>query len=1421
MRIGVLGPLEVDGGPASLGPRDRVVLSALTLQLGRAVSAERLAEALWGDDPPASWNKVVPGCVLRLRRSLGAVAIETIRDGYRLTLPADDVDAHRFERQLQRGRELIRLGEFDRAAYVLGEALALWRGTALADVEHWEPGRIEADRLAALRTEAEEARLDAALRAGRHADVLGTATSMVAHAPLRERGWGLLARAQYQAGNQGEALRTLQRARSVLANELGLDPGPELAGLEQAILRQDPALMGRTAVADGGVDCPYQGLVRYDVGDAEAFFGRDEEVAACLRRLREGGVLAVVGPSGSGKSSLVRAGVLPAVRREGRPLAVMTPGPHPADTLARTRTRGTVLMVDQCEEALTVCRDPEERARFFAALVEHAARGPVVLTLRADRLGDLAAYPDVARLVERGLYLLGPMTPTSLRSVVEGPAHQAGLLLEPGLVDLLVTEVEGEPGALPLLSHALRRTWERREGSTLTVDGYRAIGGIRGCVAQSAERVYESLPDEQRPVLRQLLLRLVTVDVDGEPARTRAARRVLVVDAQRADMVETLVSARLLTADQDSVEIAHESLARAWPRLSAWLDEDVEGQRILRHLSGSADAWDAMGRPDSELYRGVRLSRALGWRAQAAPQLTPTESEFLDVGRFAAEDEERAVARAERQLTSSRRRARLLVAGVVALVVVTLVGALLVVRQRESAAAAADAADARRLVNAAQESVEADQSLLLAAAAARLDDTAQTRTALLGTLARNAALVGAARVEPVHSVAVSPDGSTVVVGGDRTTTFYASSFGSSTPALSTSMLSAGTSLPYRADRVEFRADGQQVALGSTPNAICNLGELSNQLPVLLSPPDGSSELRLGVPGVSDSDDPGREICPLDLDYSADGRRLAVGVVTGPYRGPEEHLAIVWELSTPDRPILLKPSREVWGIALSPDGTLLYVGEAGLGPAGPSGSANVLPMPSVSVQDVATGTVLRSIDLEELPAPASSDIETAAGLLELSADGGTLAVAQADQVVLYDAMLGEQRRLEGLDGIAGSLQFSADGRRLAAGSLTGEVAVWDVAGGQPERFTGHSGAVLGLSFGPDDALVSGGLDGQLLVWDLDGRGRWLAREPTGTSAILGGVAVPSPDGRAVVYAGSTAGTGETIRFLDTATSRLSEPVPDPGGTTTVAWQPRSLGRLATAAGDTVRVWDAAASAVVAERALPGTNLAALGWSADGARLVAADRSGLVRPLDAATLEPAGAEVSAGAEVAALAVAPDGRSAVAVLKDGAGALLEFDEGTVTRRLELGVSALVAAQSPDGDLLAVGSAGGEVGLLDLGAGEWVAPPVVAHRASVTGLSFAPDGATLISSGFDGTVALFEGRTGVESARVRPGRLDVPAVAALPAPNQAVVATRDGAVYRFDTSFDAWITAACAAAGRDLTPEQWGAVVGDRPYAPTCPTA
>ena len=510
-------------------------------------------------------------------------------------------------------------------------------------------------------------------------------------------------------------------------------------------------------IGGSSATCPYRGLRPFDAADADFYFGRDAVVAEAVRRLEEFPLLLVVGPSGSGKSSLVRAGIVPAMAHAGHPARVVTPG---ADALAALTTAiaglypGGLLVVDQLEEVFAHDGDRDATRAFLdrlAARVEAGTR--VVATLRADYLGWVAESPELSRLAERGLLLLTPLTEDELRAAIEEPARLVGLILEPGLVDVLVRDVAGAPGGLPLLSHALAETWEQRESNVMTVDGYRATGGIHTAVAQSAERLYESLTPPDRDVLRTVLQRLVTPTPTGEPVATRVPTRVFAGSPEAPRLLDLLVRTRLVTVANDTVAIAHESLVRAWPRLRTWLDEDIEGQRIQAHLHITADTWDTLGRPDDELYRGARLAATREWVDRTHPVLAPLEEDFLSTATAAADAERLRQVRRNRQLRGALVAAIALLA--IALVAGTLAG--LNGRRAQSEAAAAEAGRATaeaaradeaasradevavealgaRLAGAAVNEPNPGLGLLLARQAVAISDNTTTQGALLNTL---------------------------------------------------------------------------------------------------------------------------------------------------------------------------------------------------------------------------------------------------------------------------------------------------------------------------------------------------------------------------------------------------------------------------------------------------------------------------------------------------------------------------------------------------------------------------------------------------------------------------------------------------------------------------------------------------------------
>ncbi len=762
MRIRVLGPLLVGDPPTALSRRDRVVAAALAARRGDPCAPDDIAEALWGGARPATWTKVVQGAVVRLRQALGHQAIDWGPDGYRLLVADDDLDVAVFEELLRRGRRLDEVGEPARALAAYDDALALWRGRPFPDLDDWPAGQDEVRRLEALRAGLDEERLSVAVSTGRAQESVGVAQQLVRESPYRERRWELLALALYASGRQAESLDAIASAKRTLREDLGLDAGAGITDLERAILGHDPSLPQGRAPRSSDI-CPYQGLTAFQPEHQDLFVGRETDVVACLRRLDEHPLLLVVGSSGSGKSSLARAGLVPALRRGGRSVVVVVPATEPVAELTRERegaASGTALVVDQLEE---LAGSPDaERTAFLDLVATWAQTGPVVLTIRSDRLDLLTASSRLAKQANRGLYLLPPLGEPELRRVVLEPADRVGLLVEPGLVDVLLRDVGDRPGALPLLSHALRQTWLNREGDVLTVDGYAATGGIAGAVAQTADAVYDELDADHRRALRSLLLRLVSITPDGAPVGTRLATGHR-TEPDLLTVIERLAANRLVTVEDGAVSLSHESLAQAWPRLRSWLDDDVRGRLVLEHLKVAAAGWAATGRPVAELYSGVRLAAAEEWRAASRPVLSADEEDFLDASLAHDEDDRRAEQQALRETRRRNRRLRVLLGTVAALLVLALTAAGLVVSSRRDTVRAARELAAARLGDLAAREPRADTALLAARQAVELASTPQTSADLLRAVdaradirsLRETGLTGFIGAQPQ----VSPDGS--------------------------------------------------------------------------------------------------------------------------------------------------------------------------------------------------------------------------------------------------------------------------------------------------------------------------------------------------------------------------------------------------------------------------------------------------------------------------------------------------------------------------------------------------------------------------------------------------------------------------------------------------------------------------------------
>ncbi|WTX12660.1 hypothetical protein OG303_11620 [Streptomyces sp. NBC_00005] len=510
-------------------------------------------------------------------------------------------------------------------------------------------------------------------------------------------------------------------------------------------LREAVAEAAEARVSDdtGEEQSPYPGLARFESGDGEHFHGRDDLTAELVRLTERARFAATVGASGSGKSSLLRAGLIPALRQAPdparRPAAIrlLTPGPHPARTHEALFTPhaapgDTLLVVDQFEEVFTLCADPAERARFLGQLLaatSPASRLRVLIAVRADFYGRCAEHGPLAEALRDATLLVGPMPARGLREAVVRPAAARRLVVERTLTSRIVADVADEPGGLPLMAHALREVWRRRTGKTLTLAAYEAVGGIQGAVAHTAEAAYAQCKPAEAAAVRALLLRLVNPGDGTEDTRRPADRAELDADDTTARILERLVRVRLLTVDGDTVDLAHEALIGAWPRLRGWIDEDRERLRLHRRLTEAAVAWAELGRDAGALYRGIRLTEAreaFGSEVREnSGELNRFERDFLAASVAAYEQGRRIAARATRRL-------RALTGALALLLCLAVVAGVAAWRQSGVSAHQRDEAEARRiaaLVDTLRES-EPRTAMRLALAAWHIADLPETRAAL-------------------------------------------------------------------------------------------------------------------------------------------------------------------------------------------------------------------------------------------------------------------------------------------------------------------------------------------------------------------------------------------------------------------------------------------------------------------------------------------------------------------------------------------------------------------------------------------------------------------------------------------------------------------------------------------------------------------
>ena len=1233
-------------------------------------------------------------------------------------------------------------------------------------------------------------------------------------------GCGELARAAYAVALDEASRLLVDAAARAAAGRSGLSAAEaELAGkvVDLQVVQDSARILAAPAgpVAEGR--CPFKGLASFEPADADYFFGRERLVAELVARVVGAGFLGIVGPSGSGKSSVLRAGLVPALASgvlpgsEGWRRLLLRPGERPLDELRRTLDSDAedplaealdalpaggrlLIAVDQLEELFVACRSEPERAAFVGMLARAATdaegRAVVVVALRADFYGRFAAYPALAGLLGANHVLIGPMQASELRRAVDLPAGAVGLQVEAELTDALVDDLEGEPGALPLLSTALLELWQGRHGDTLAVAAYRASGGVQGAVARLAEGTYARIAEVRRPLVRAIMLRLVGESESHLPVRRRAPLAELDLDRNpdAAAVLDTLADSRLLTVGEGSVEVAHEALLREWPRLREWIAEDAEWRRLRRHITQSASEWHTAGRDPGELYRGARLAAALDWAADHALDLNELERQFVDESR---EVSERETKRARR----TNRRLRTLLAGVAVLLVAAVAGGILALIQRGDARDAETAQLAQRLGAEALVDEDLDRSLLLARQAVSIDDSPQTRSYLLADLLRAPRITGVMHGDGdlLRASAVSPDGRTLAVADFETGLLF---FDTRTYER------IGEPLPVRCDSspstcgwvetIAYRPDGRVIALGG--NGFIRLIDARTH------------ELLLDRPITGDV---------TRIAFTADGAQLAAVVA----RVCQRAWITVRHTGTlePAGPVIASAGfAGSWVgqfcatpfFALTPDGRSLVTASAG----------------ELAWWDLATRRIERAVGIED-----------GHQVLALSPDGRTLAVGVDRGIRLIDARSGTVRATtRGLGATPTWLLFSPDGRTLVSTSLDGTATLWDARSAtRRETLRGHSGAVQQPVFSPDgDTLYTVSHDGTAIAWDVAG-GTGLERRFTFTHDRNRDPVFDdhpgrfSPDGRLVALGLKRRGISlretETLQPAGRSLTRTGGEVKD------VAFAPDGRTLAAVTSAGRASLWDLETRSLLRRpfRVADGP-ARGISYSADGTMLATAGVDG-VKLWDARTgaaLGAIGATTSAGLitgppAAGDVAFSPAG-SLVAFVNELGGSAEIWDarrrERLVTLRpsfAELGGYAV--AFSPDGRSLATGGLHTDVYIWDVHTGRLLRE-LEQGSAGVRTLDFSPDGRTLAVSGFEPVASLWDVATG---ARIGPTLTagDRRAQIDLSADGRRLLLTHgNGSGALWDVDPASWLRRACALANRTLTREEWAELVPGRPYDPAC---
>jgi WD40 repeat protein/transcriptional regulator with XRE-family HTH domain len=1246
---------------------------------------------------------------------------------------------------------------------------------------------------------------------------------------------------------------------------LGLEAEPNamarLLDLAANVRREDAPGLGLS---------PYKGLSYFDEADADLFVGREALTTKFIERvfsLVSGGsrFFAIVGASGSGKSSLVRAGLVSALRWNQAStdwhIHVLTPTAHPLESLAASLTQGTssvtatatlmddlaqeprslqifakrklgssngsclLLVIDQFEELFALCHSEEERASFIENLLTAVSEvdGPVIvlITLRADFYAHCANHAQLREALAKNQEYIGAMNDEELRRAIEEPARRGRWEFEPGLVDLLLHEVGREPGALPLLSHALLETWQRRRGRTLTLSGYASSGGVRGAIAETAETVFsDQFTQEQRAIARRIFLRLTELgdETGAGDTRRRATFNELILKPEEATttraVLKALADARLITTSENAAEVAHEALIREWPTLHRWLEENREGLRLHHQLTEAAQEWFSMGRESDMLYRGARLAQTREWASAHHDEMNELEGEFLSASMKASdrESEEREAQRqreleAARKLAESekqraeverqraaeqlhtagqlRRRAVYLISVLAVAIIAALTAGILANRnatlavQNASIAQTAQSASTRAVADftrseAQRLAAEANNLMLnngdpnliallairsLAMKYTPSADAVLTNLTSLETPPHEFRLVG-----KINGVAISPDGKYLAAGSvdNGNVSLWDLASGQSIRVFTGHTADVGG--------VAFSPDGKYLAAASRDSTVRLWEIATGQTAQIFSASAGMDYIA----------------------FSPDGRYIA-GTGVDP-------AARIWDVATGDTVhVLTGHTSYLTRVAYAPDGKYVLTG---------SGDS------TARLWDAATGDQVRVFSGH------TSDVSSVA----FTPDGKYVATGDDHTVRLWDITTGQiAREFTGhkpgtwVSGIA----FSPDGKYMVSVSADETARLWDAATGQFIRYLGvRQGLLQDVTFSPDSRLVAtAGDSGIARVWNL--------QTFQGGMQFIGHIGAVwqasfSPDGKLIVTASEdntahiwNAATGQLMIILKGHTMGLGNAVGVRGA---VFW-PNGKMVLTAGVDGTARLWDATTGQEL--RRFEGhTDLVNRAvFSPDGKYVVTASHDGTARVWDAQTAQMITIYLNQGPRhINRVVFSPDGKTVATSGDDGTARIWDPLTGEDLMVFK-GHTDIVTgiAFSPDGKYLVTASDDGTSRLWEVANGQEVRR-FAGHPGRAFGVGFSPDGKYVLTSGDDGTARLWDMQRGLEVRRFTGHTDQARDVAFSPDGRYILTASHDNTARLWLTELNDSIQAVCALLTRDLTPaERIQFDISDQ--GPSCP--